>query len=187
MPLSEVAEIDRPHPVAALRARTDLPGKRWGGHVKLTFMGTAGARFMVAKQLAASGGLYLEDGNTRISLDPGPGAIVQYAKRKVDLTKLDAIVDQPPPPRPQRRRQRDGRGDDRRRFRAIAAGCSVPVGCARRRPGRPQLPAQLPAGDRAPAAGDRLQRQRRHLHDHARATCTRSRHLVSDSATGLAG
>jgi phosphoribosyl 1,2-cyclic phosphodiesterase len=61
-------------------------------YVKLTFMGTAGARFMVAKQLAASGGLYIEEGNTRISLDPGPGAIVQYAKRKVDLTKLDAIV-----------------------------------------------------------------------------------------------
>lgn len=60
--------------------------------MKLTFMGTAGARFMVAKQLAASGGLYIEDGTTRISLDPGPGAIVQYAKRKVDLTKLDAIV-----------------------------------------------------------------------------------------------
>jgi phosphoribosyl 1,2-cyclic phosphodiesterase len=60
--------------------------------MKLTFMGTAGARFMVAKQLAASGGLYLEEGSTRISLDPGPGAIVQYAKRKVDLTKLDAIV-----------------------------------------------------------------------------------------------
>jgi phosphoribosyl 1,2-cyclic phosphodiesterase len=55
-------------------------------------MGTAGARFMVAKQLAASGGMYLEDGATRISLDPGPGAIVQYTKRKVDLTKLDAIV-----------------------------------------------------------------------------------------------
>jgi len=60
--------------------------------LKLTFMGTAGARFMVAKQLAASGGLYIEQGNTHISLDPGPGAIVQYAKRKVDLTKLDAIV-----------------------------------------------------------------------------------------------
>ncbi len=60
--------------------------------MKLTFMGTAGARFMVAKQLAASGGLYVEDGNTRLSLDPGPGAVVQYAKRKVDLTKLDAIM-----------------------------------------------------------------------------------------------
>src|SRR5258708_37175942 len=55
-------------------------------------MGTAGARFMVAKQIAASGGLYIEDEGARISLDPGPGAVVQYAKRKVDLTKLDAIV-----------------------------------------------------------------------------------------------
>ncbi len=60
--------------------------------MKLTFMGTAGARFMVAKQLAASGGLYIEDGDTRLSFDPGPGAVVQYAKRKVDLSKLDAIV-----------------------------------------------------------------------------------------------
>lgn len=60
--------------------------------MKITFMGTAGARFMVAKQLAASGGLYLEQGDTRISLDPGPGAIVQYARRKVDLSTLDAVV-----------------------------------------------------------------------------------------------
>ncbi len=55
-------------------------------------MGTAGARFMVAKQVAASGGLFLEDNGTRLSLDPGPGAVVQYAARKVDLTTLDAIV-----------------------------------------------------------------------------------------------
>ena len=31
-------------------------------------MGTAGARFMVAKQLAASGGLYLEEGGTRLAM-----------------------------------------------------------------------------------------------------------------------
>lgn len=55
-------------------------------------MGTAGARFMVAQQVAASGGLFLEDGSTRVSLDPGPGAIVQYAARRIDLTTLDAIV-----------------------------------------------------------------------------------------------
>jgi phosphoribosyl 1,2-cyclic phosphodiesterase len=60
--------------------------------VKLTFMGTAGARFMVAKQLAASGGLYLEEDGTRLAMDPGPGAVVQYAKRKVDLTRLDGIL-----------------------------------------------------------------------------------------------
>ena len=55
-------------------------------------MGTAGARFMVAKQLAASGGLYLEEGTTRLALDPGPGAIVQYAKRKVDASRLSGIL-----------------------------------------------------------------------------------------------
>ena len=55
-------------------------------------MGTAGARFMVAKQVAASGGLFLEDNGARLALDPGPGAIVQYAQRGVDLTTLDAIV-----------------------------------------------------------------------------------------------
>src|SRR5207245_138766 len=60
--------------------------------MRLTFMGTAGARFMVAKQVAASGGLFIEEGDTRISLDPGPGAVVQYAARKIDLTALDAIV-----------------------------------------------------------------------------------------------
>jgi len=60
--------------------------------VKLTFMGTAGARFMVAKQVAASGGLFIEENGTRLSLDPGPGAVVQYAAHNVDLTTLDAIV-----------------------------------------------------------------------------------------------
>lgn len=55
-------------------------------------MGTAGARFMVAKQVAASGGLFIEDGEARLSLDPGPGAIVQYARREIDLTTLDGIV-----------------------------------------------------------------------------------------------
>jgi ribonuclease BN (tRNA processing enzyme) len=60
--------------------------------MKLTFMGTAGARFMVAKQVAASGGLYIEEGETKIAFDPGPGAIVQYAHNEVDLTRLDAIV-----------------------------------------------------------------------------------------------
>jgi len=60
--------------------------------LKLTFMGTAGARFMVAKQLAASGGLYLEEGSTRLAMDPGPGAVVQYAKRKVDPARLTGIL-----------------------------------------------------------------------------------------------
>jgi len=55
-------------------------------------MGTAGARFMVAKQLAASGGLHLEDGDTQLALDPGPDAIVQYTMSKVDPGRLSGIV-----------------------------------------------------------------------------------------------
>jgi ribonuclease BN (tRNA processing enzyme) len=58
----------------------------------ITFLGTAGARFMVSRQLAASGGLWLNLSGTQILLDPGPGSIVQSTKRKLDAEKLSAIV-----------------------------------------------------------------------------------------------
>ncbi len=59
---------------------------------RITFLGTGGARVLVFKQLLASGGLWIEQADTRISLDPGPGALVQATKRKLDPTKLDAII-----------------------------------------------------------------------------------------------
>ncbi|MCJ7822391.1 MAG: MBL fold metallo-hydrolase [Armatimonadetes bacterium] len=59
---------------------------------RITFLGTGGARVLVFKQLLASGGLWIEQADTRISLDPGPGALVQATKRKLDPTKLDAIL-----------------------------------------------------------------------------------------------
>jgi len=58
----------------------------------LTFLGTAGARFMVSKQHAASGGLWLNLSGTEIMIDPGPGAIVQVNKRKLNAEKLKAII-----------------------------------------------------------------------------------------------
>lgn len=58
----------------------------------ITFLGTAGARFMVSRQLAASGGLWLNLSGTQILLDPGPGSIVQSTKRKLDAEKLSAII-----------------------------------------------------------------------------------------------
>ena len=58
----------------------------------ITFLGTAGARFVVARQFLASGGAWLSLGNTQILLDPGPGSLVQSVKRKLDPTKLDAII-----------------------------------------------------------------------------------------------
>jgi ribonuclease BN (tRNA processing enzyme) len=58
----------------------------------ITFLGTAGARFMVSLQLAASGGMWLDLNGTKILIDPGPGCIVQATKRKLDAAKLSAII-----------------------------------------------------------------------------------------------
>jgi ribonuclease BN (tRNA processing enzyme) len=58
----------------------------------ITFLGTAGARFVVVRQFLASGGAWLNLGNTQMLFDPGPGCLVQVAKRKLDATKLDAII-----------------------------------------------------------------------------------------------
>ena len=58
----------------------------------LTFLGTAGARVMVASQILASGGLWLDLAGTEILLDPGPGTLVQAAKRKLRASRLEAII-----------------------------------------------------------------------------------------------
>jgi ribonuclease BN (tRNA processing enzyme) len=58
----------------------------------ITFLGTAGARFMVTQQLAASGGLWLNLSGTEMLVDPGPGSIVQSTKRKLRADKLSAII-----------------------------------------------------------------------------------------------
>jgi len=58
----------------------------------LIFLGTAGARVMVAHQILASGGLWLDLNGTQILFDPGPGCLVQATKRKLNPTKLQAII-----------------------------------------------------------------------------------------------
>jgi phosphoribosyl 1,2-cyclic phosphodiesterase len=58
----------------------------------ITFLGTAGARFVVTRQFLASGGAWLSLGSTQILLDPGPGSLVQAAKRKFEPVKLDAVI-----------------------------------------------------------------------------------------------
>jgi phosphoribosyl 1,2-cyclic phosphodiesterase len=64
---------------------------------RIIFLGTGGARILVFKQLLASGGMWMEldapsGGEARFHLDPGPGALVQAAKRKLDPAKLDAVI-----------------------------------------------------------------------------------------------
>lgn len=61
---------------------------------RVVFLGTGGARFVVARQLRASGGLWFEFGETRIHVDPGPGALVRALSHRPPLepSRLDALV-----------------------------------------------------------------------------------------------
>ncbi len=58
------------------------------------FLGTAGARFVVAKQLRYSAGVYIQMREKKFILDPGPGTLVRCAKSRppIDATELDGII-----------------------------------------------------------------------------------------------
>lgn len=60
----------------------------------IKFLGTAGARFVVMKQLRASGGVWLSIGKTNLYIDPGPGALVRClnSKPKLDPSILDGML-----------------------------------------------------------------------------------------------
>jgi phosphoribosyl 1,2-cyclic phosphodiesterase len=60
----------------------------------IKFLGTAGARFVVMKQLRASGGAWLSVGKTNLYIDPGPGALVRclHSKPKLEPSLLDGIL-----------------------------------------------------------------------------------------------
>ena len=63
-----------------------------GDYIK--FLGTSGARFVMIKQLRASGGIWISYKATNVLVDPGPGSIVRLAqsKPKLDPSKLDGII-----------------------------------------------------------------------------------------------
>ncbi len=60
----------------------------------IKFLGTAGGRYVVARQLRASGGTYISANGQNIMLDPGPGALVKCARSKppIDAANLNAII-----------------------------------------------------------------------------------------------
>lgn len=62
------------------------------GYVK--FLGTAGARFVVARQLRFSAGTWIELGETQLLLDPGPGTLLRARKSRppLDPLKLNAVL-----------------------------------------------------------------------------------------------
>ena len=60
----------------------------------IRFLGTGGARFVVARQIRASGGMWMRFGETQIHVDPGPGALVRALSSvpPCEPPLLDAIV-----------------------------------------------------------------------------------------------
>ncbi len=72
-----------------------------GPAIAVRFLGTGGARFVTAKQIRATGGMWLRFGaddcgepETQIHVDPGPGALVRALESvpPCEPEKLDAIV-----------------------------------------------------------------------------------------------
>ena len=61
---------------------------------KIKFLGTAGSRFVVMKQLRMSGGLWITMNNTNVLIDPGPGSLVRClsSRPKLNPLDLDAII-----------------------------------------------------------------------------------------------
>ncbi|MGB2697190.1 MAG: MBL fold metallo-hydrolase, partial [Candidatus Zixiibacteriota bacterium] len=61
---------------------------------RIKFLGTAGARFVVTKQVRASGGLWFTLDNTNFLVDTGPGTLVKCttSKPKLDPTTLNGII-----------------------------------------------------------------------------------------------
>jgi len=60
----------------------------------IKFLGTAGARFVMIRQLRASGGIWININGANMLLDPGPGSLIQCHKH-APLTNpetLDAII-----------------------------------------------------------------------------------------------
>ena len=60
----------------------------------LKFLGTAGARFVMIKQLRHSGGIWLSANGAQILIDPGPGSLVRClsSRPKLEPATLDGII-----------------------------------------------------------------------------------------------
>jgi phosphoribosyl 1,2-cyclic phosphodiesterase len=70
------------------------PMERVDGRSSILFLGSGGARFVVARQLRSSGGMWMRFGQTQIHVDPGPGALVRALSNvpPCNPRELDAII-----------------------------------------------------------------------------------------------
>ena len=60
----------------------------------IKFLGTAGARHVMARQLRFSAGVFIRAEGQSLVLDPGPGTLLRCARVRppIDVTRLDAVV-----------------------------------------------------------------------------------------------
>ena len=61
---------------------------------KIKFLGTAGGRYVVSRQIRKSGGTWLTLDDTNVLIDPGPGSLVRVlsSKPKLNPRDLDGII-----------------------------------------------------------------------------------------------
>ena len=61
---------------------------------KIKFLGTAGGRFVVSRQIRKSGGIWLTLDDTNVLIDPGPGSLIRVlsSKPKLNPRDLDGII-----------------------------------------------------------------------------------------------
>jgi phosphoribosyl 1,2-cyclic phosphodiesterase len=61
---------------------------------KIKFLGTAGGRFVVSRQIRKSGGIWLTLDDTNLLIDPGPGSLIRIlsSKPKLNPRDLDGII-----------------------------------------------------------------------------------------------
>ncbi len=60
----------------------------------IKFLGTAGARFVVSRQLRFSGGIFIDSSGTKVIVDPGPGTLVRMARSRppIEVSGIDAVI-----------------------------------------------------------------------------------------------
>jgi len=60
--------------------------------MRITFLGTGGARFVTITQVRATGGWILELAGEMMHIDPGPGSLVRAKQFGINLRKLTGII-----------------------------------------------------------------------------------------------
>lgn len=59
--------------------------------MRITFLGTGGGRWVVLRQLRASGGFVLELAGEKMHVDPGPGTLIKAKEYRVDLCDVTGV------------------------------------------------------------------------------------------------